>query len=149
MGIQEKEIVELYREMQAERHGAKLTSDGLAILTAARVLKRAMEKCAIEICGAIEGLKQPDKYAMTLPQARAILEMDCIAYSEGQGPETDADFAGWDAMVEQAEILTGEKAIRDRTPEHVIEAVERAKAYHMSQEEARREIANLMEPEGP
>jgi len=54
MGIQEKEIVMLYREMQAEREGAKITPDGLAILTAARIIKQVLEKCCIEVCEAIE-----------------------------------------------------------------------------------------------
>ena len=111
MGIQEKEIIELFREMQAERHGAKITAEGLAVLTAARVIKRVMEKCAIEICGSIESLKQPDKYAMTMSQASASLGMDWIASGEGQGLNTDEDQAGWDAMVDLAEAITGEKAI--------------------------------------
>jgi hypothetical protein len=103
MGIQEKEIVELFRKMKAERHGANITSEGLATLTMARVIKRVLEKCTIEICGALE-----HPQAMTMSLARAILEMDCIACSEGQGPHTDEDYESWLAMVEQAKTLTGE-----------------------------------------
>ena len=114
MGINEREMIEKYREMLAEKKGVNVSTDGIAILTAARIMKRVMEKCTLEVCGAIEGLKQPDKYAMTMPQARAVLEMDCIAYDGGQDLNTDADSLGWDAMVEWAEILTGEKAVRPR-----------------------------------
>lgn len=57
MGIQEKEIIKLFREMMSERYGANISIDGLAILTAARLLKRTLEKCTIEICGAIENMK--------------------------------------------------------------------------------------------
>lgn len=94
MGVQEKEIVELYREMQAERGGAKITPDGLATLTAARILKRTMEKCAIEICEAIE-LK------LTPQQANAVIHMDNHGYSKSQG---------WDELLTQAEAITGRKA---------------------------------------
>jgi hypothetical protein len=106
MGIQEKEIVELFREIKAERHGANITSEGLATLTMARYIKQVLEKCCVEICGAIEQ-SQP----MTMSQARAILEMDRLACGEGQGPETVAVADGWGDTVEQAEILTGEKAV--------------------------------------
>lgn len=111
MGIQEKEIIGLFREMQTERHGAKVTIEGLAVLTAARLLKRAMEKCTIEICGSIEQTGTGPELSFNLSQARAILEMDLIAYSEGQGPEAQ-DHDGWDEMVTLAEAMTGEKAIR-------------------------------------
>ena len=111
MGIQEKEIIELFREMQAERHGAKVTIEGLAVLTAARLLKRTMEKCAIEICGSIEQLQPETKLVLTFPQAKAVLEMDNIAGDVGLELE---DHAGWDEMVALAEVMTGEKAIHQR-----------------------------------
>ena len=99
MGIQEKEFIDCYREMMAEKGGVNITTDGLATLTAACVLKQTLE-----------GLKKPDKYSMTIPQASAILGMDCIASGEGQGLNTDEDQAGWDALVYCAEIITGDKA---------------------------------------
>ena len=108
MGIQEKEIVELYREMQAERGGAKITSDGIATLTAARVLKRVMEKCCIEVCESIEASQPKYELKLTLHQANAVIDMDDIV--EGIGPPTEEAFQGWDELLTQAEILTGRKA---------------------------------------
>jgi hypothetical protein len=58
MGIQERAIVEVYREMQAEKHGAKLTPDGLATLAAACITKRAMENCTIKICESLEEIRE-------------------------------------------------------------------------------------------
>ncbi len=103
MGTQEKDIIELFREMMAERRGANVTSEGLATLTMARILKRTLEKCCIEICGVLEQ-SQP----MTTSQARAILEMDRIACDGGHEPKNNSEIIAWDAMVEQAKNLTNE-----------------------------------------
>jgi hypothetical protein len=110
VGIQEKEIINLFREMQTERQGAKVTIEGLAVLTAARLLKRAMEKCTIEICGSIEQSKPDYELHLTLPQANAILEMDRIAYSEGQGLRDKEQCDGWCEMLSLSEMITGRTA---------------------------------------
>ena len=139
MGIQEQEIIDLFREMQTERHGAKVTIEGLAVLTAARLLKRAMEKCTIEICGSIEQTGTGPELSFNLSQARAILEMDIIAYSEGQGPEAQ-DHEGWDAMVELAEAMTGEKAIRVQSLEQKARHQDAAETRRSRMGEAQREV---------
>jgi hypothetical protein len=110
MGQQEKEIIDLFREMKTERQGAGVTVEGLAVLTAARLLKRAMEKCAIEICGSIEQSKPDTELHLTLPQAEGILEMDRIAYSEGQSPRGKEQCDGWCEMLSLAEMITGRTA---------------------------------------
>lgn len=50
MGAREKEFINCYRKMKAEKQGTDLTSTDLAILTAAGILKEVMEKCTTEIC---------------------------------------------------------------------------------------------------
>jgi len=111
MGIQEKEIIELFDEMyRAAQHGQRVKPDLnlVSILTAARVIRQTMEKCCIEICGAIEG-SQPD-LKLTLHQANAIIDMDNHSYSESLGPETNETLAGWSELLKQAEAITGRKA---------------------------------------
>lgn len=110
MGIQEKEIIELFRKMKAEKGGTKITSDGLATLTAARVIKRVMEKCCIEVCGAIEQSQPEYELKLTLHQANAIIDMDNHGYSEGFGPKDERACEGWGELLELAELITGRTA---------------------------------------
>jgi hypothetical protein len=116
MGINEREIAATYLEMYSEvMEGvvgtrASYTDEVVAILTAARILKRVMEKCAIEISGSIDQLRQPSKYAMTHPQAMAIIDMDNRGYSEGLGPKTEEGSQGWGQLLELAEVITDRKA---------------------------------------
>ena len=139
MGIQEQEIIEKYREMLAERKGVNITTDGLAILTAARILKRVAEKCCIEICGAIEQ-SQLDQLKLTLPQANAIIDMDDHGYACDE----------WIELLKLAETVTGRTDDANFSDAQVTarEAAAKAReaAYHKSQEEARQEIADLMLP---
>lgn len=138
MGIQEKEIVELYRAMEtaaatptsASKPPLKL--EVIAILTAARILKRVVEKCTIEVCGAIEGLKQPDKYAMTLHQANAIIDMDNHGYSNGLCSATEEDWWGWNELLKLAELVTGRTAYRNLS----------------DQQEARQDFGDMTPPGG-
>lgn len=44
MGLAEKEFIDCYREMMAERHGAKLSPTEIAILAAACVINRTLKK---------------------------------------------------------------------------------------------------------
>jgi hypothetical protein len=115
MGINEREIADTYIKMYsqlAERvpTGTGFGTEVAAILTAARVLKRTMEKCAIEISCSIDQVRPP---SLTLSQANAIIDMEDHGYSEGLGPETETADAAWDEMVVWAEAATGRKAVRN------------------------------------
>ncbi len=109
MGIYERDIIEKYREMLTEKGGVNVSTDGLAILTAARVLKQTMEKCALEVCGSIdihrEAINSFD-FTLTLPQANAIIDMDNIGHMKGLGPEPESR-QGWGELLTQAEAITG------------------------------------------
>jgi hypothetical protein len=48
---------------------------------------------------------------MTRDLAAAILEVDCIAYSEGQGPRSDKEWEAWRELLSLAEQVGGEKAV--------------------------------------
>lgn len=110
MGIQEREIIEKYREMLAERGGVNVSADGVATLTAARVLKRVLEKCCIEVCGVVEQLQPEPELRLTLHQANAIIDMDNHGYSESLGPEDEGACEGWGELLELAETVTGRTA---------------------------------------
>ncbi len=110
MGIQEKEIIELFRKMKAEKGGTKITSDGLATLTAARVLKRVLEKCCIEVCGAIEQSQPEYELKLTLHQANALIDMENHGYSENLGPDDEGACEGWGELIALAETVTGRRA---------------------------------------
>ncbi len=59
MGVQEKEIAKVFSEvaraMQKERD-THSCSETIVILTAALVLKRALEKCTFEIVGSLDAI---------------------------------------------------------------------------------------------
>ncbi len=154
MGIQEKEIMEMYREMLAERKGVNITLEGLATLTAARILKGTMENCCLKICDSLEQLREKINsfdFTLTLQQAMAVIDMDDIGFDEGLGPETKEACDGWGELLTQAEAITGRTVKANLTDAQITaqETVDEAHklAYHKSQEEARREIANLMRPD--
>ena len=119
MGIQEKEIVELFREIQKEASPPYIASkppikqEVVGILTAARVLKQTMEKCTLEVCGAIRGSQPEYEPKLTLGQAIAIIDMDNIAYSESQGPRNDKALEGWDELIDLAQTISGLTADSD------------------------------------
>ena len=115
MGIQEKEIVELFNKMFVVAQNGQCVQPNvnmIGILTAARVLKQEMENCCIEICGAIEQSRPEYELKLTLDQANAIIDMEDIGYGEGLCPDTDETFEAWDEMVELAQIVTGRKSFR-------------------------------------
>jgi hypothetical protein len=121
MGITEREIIEAYNVMYDEMYGEEELARGqkgslpnenlVGLLTVARVLKRVMEKCAIEVACSIDQIRPPN---LTLSQANAIIDMEDIGYSEGLGPETSLSNEAWDEMLLWAEAATGRKAVRDR-----------------------------------
>ncbi len=53
---------------------------------------------------------KPIQITMAKDLARAITQMDDIAFSEGQGPETDAEYDAWDKLLHEAEKIAGREA---------------------------------------
>jgi hypothetical protein len=47
---------------------------------------------------------------LSKPMAEAIIEMDDIAYGEGQGPRAECDAKAWQKLLEAAEFVAGRKA---------------------------------------
>lgn len=119
----EKEVIEAFEDMKCAMivHGEKEISDeALATLVAAKRQDDMSRKVAYEVCMSIESLRPEPEFAMTYPQAKAILEMDCSAYGEGQGLDPGEVSDGWDDMVDLAELITDERLLGD----HEIQAEE-------------------------
>ena len=55
-------------------------------------------------------------FDLTFHLAHAIIEMDDIAYSEGQGPENNEQCGAWDELIRKAEKVTGRRANCNREP---------------------------------
>ncbi len=109
----EKEVIDAFENMKCAmiKHGEKEISDeALAILVAAKKQDEMSRKVAAEICLSIDNLRPEYELKLTLHQANAIIDMDCIAESEGLGPGGKETCEGWNELLKSAEIVTGQTA---------------------------------------